>query len=226
MAKRNTKLNNAVYHTVREDVIAGKYPGGTFLTEADLCARFGVSRTPVREALIRLNNERIIQLIPNKGALVPHITISDIIELCQLRITNDGMAAYLSCERQTPDLVAALERSVEREELMLQTPGTEPWKISEEDFVFHDLIVKNCGNRRLIETSALIQSEMDRIIQLSADEVAPRTLNISVRYHRMTVDAFHERDCHKARKAIEDHWKEMEQGYIYRSTRGLLSPAL
>ena len=226
MAKRDTKLNNAVYHTVREEVIAGKYSGGTFLTEADLCAQFGVSRTPVREALIRLNNERIIQLIPNKGALVPHITIADIIELCQLRIANDGMAAYLSCERQTPELLAAMERSVAREEQMLAAPGADPRKISEEDFVFHDLIVKNCGNRRLIDTSALIQSEMDRIIHLSADEAAPRTLNISVKFHRMTVEAFHEKDCRKARQAIEDHWKAMEEGYIYRSITGHLSPAL
>lgn len=226
MAKRNTKLNNAVYYTVREDVIAGKYPGGTFITEAELCERFNVSRTPVREALIRLANERIIELIPNKGALVPHVTISDIIELCQLRIANDGMAAYLSNERQTPALLRALEESVEREERMLLTEGMDPRDISAEDFVFHDLIVKNCGNKRLIDTCALIQSEMDRIVRLSADEHAPRTLNISVQYHRMVVEAFHERDCHKSRKAIEDHWKAMEKGYIQRSLQGILSPIL
>ena len=98
MAKRNAKLNDEVYYTVRNDIISGKYPGGTFITETDLCQQFGVSRTPVREALIRLSNERVIQLLPNRGALVPHITLNDIIELYQLRIANDGMAAYLSTE--------------------------------------------------------------------------------------------------------------------------------
>ena len=226
MGKRK-KLNADVYFTVREDIIHGKYPGGSFITEADLCERFNVSRTPVREALILLANERILKLIPNKGAVVPHITISDIIELCQLRIACDGMAAYLSCERQTPEVLRSMDESVTREERFLQTPGTNPQLISSEDFHFHNLLVKNSKNERLIQTSALIQSEMDRFIYLAADVNAPQTtLPISLEYHKLILDAFREQDSHRARKLTEDHWKAMEKGYIDRSLSGLLPPSL
>lgn len=223
MAKRNAKLNDEVYYTVRNDIISGKYPGGTFITETDLCQQFGVSRTPVREALIRLSNERVIQLLPNRGALVPHITLNDIIELYQLRIANDGMAAYLSTERQTPELVQALEASVQREcELLAETPA-DAQAVSQEDFVFHELLVNGCGNQRLIDTINLVQNEMARIIRLAADQRATLdTLPVSIGYHKQVIAAFHENDCAKARKAIEDHWRDMQDGYIRRSLAGTL----
>lgn len=225
MAKRNAKLNNAVYTTVKNDVIDGKYPGGTFITEADLCAQFGVSRTPVREALIRLSNERIIELIPNRGALVPHISLSDIIELYQLRIANDGMAAYLSNERQTPELLKSMEESISREEQLL-ADGEFPQAISREDFVFHDLLVKGCGNQRLIDTITLLQNEMDRIVRISADQYAIDTLTVSLDYHRQILQAFRSGDRHKGRSLVEDHWKAAQDGYIKRSLGGYLSTLL
>lgn len=226
MAKRNTKLNDEVYYTVRDDIISGKYPGGTFITEADLCQQFGVSRTPVREALIRLSNERVIKLLPNRGALVPHITLNDIIELYQLRIANDGMAAYLSNERQTPELLQALEASVQRETALLNASPADTQAISREDFVFHDLLVKGCGNQRLIDTITLLQNEMERVVHISADRHAVDTLTTSLAHHKNIVAAFREQDCQKARSITEDHWKDAQDGYIQRSLSGYLSTLL
>ncbi len=226
MAKRNTKLNDEVYLAVREDVINGKYLGGTFLTEADLCAQFGISRTPVREALIRLANERILELIPNRGALVPHVTLTDIIELYQLRIANDGMAAYLSNERQTPELLRAMEASVAREEELLRQENANPQEISEEDARFHDLLVNGCGNKRLVETITLLQNQMSRIMRVSADQHALDTLTNSLSLHKQILQAFRDRDCHKGRSLTEDHWKAAQDGYIQRSLGGYLSVVL
>lgn len=73
MAKRTSKSNknNEIYYTIRNDIINGRYPGGTFLVEGELCEEFGVSRTPVREALIRLENDQFIKLIPNRVPMCP-----------------------------------------------------------------------------------------------------------------------------------------------------------
>lgn len=226
MGKRNEKLNNEVYTAVKEDIINGKYPGGSFITEADLCQQFGVSRTPVREALLRLSNDRILNLIPNRGALVPHITLNDIIELYQLRIANDGMAAYLSNERQTPELLHALESSVAREEALFHVEEPNAQDISREDFVFHQLLVNSCGNRRLIETINLVQNEMSRIVRISADQYAFDTLGNSLQFHKKILDTFYKNDCRGARTATEDHWKAAQDGYIKRSLSGILSSRL
>lgn len=222
MAKRTSKSNknNEIYYTIRNDIINGRYPGGTFLVEGELCEEFGVSRTPVREALIRLENDQFIKLIPNRGAYVPHVTLNDIIELYQLRKANDGLAAWLSVERQTPDLVEALEHSVEREAALIAQGGSDPQEVSREDFVFHDLLVSRCGNRRLIDIIDLIQNQMKRIVVLSADQYAFETLTVSLDYHRKIVEAFHENDCAKAKAAIEDHWIAMIEGYISRDLQG------
>ena len=71
MAKQSNDANksNQIYFTVRDEIIDGKYPGGTFLIENELCKQFAVSRTPVREALIRLAQDRFVNLIPNRGAM-------------------------------------------------------------------------------------------------------------------------------------------------------------
>ena len=97
MSKKSVSPNksNQIYRTVRDDIIHGIYPGGTFITEAALCEQFTVSRTPIREALIRLAQDRFVELIPNKGAIVPYVTINDIVEVYQLRMVNDGLAAAL-----------------------------------------------------------------------------------------------------------------------------------
>ena len=226
MAKKGTRINknNEIYYTLRDDIIHGKYPGGTFLVESDLCEQFSVSRTPIREALIRLENDQFIRLIPNRGAYVPHITINDIVELYQLRKVNDGLAAYLSVERQTPKLVAALEQSVAREEALIQA-GDDRAATSAEDFNFHDLLRAQCGNRRLITVIDQIQNQMKRATTLSIDQYAFETLTISLEFHKTILAAFHEADCAKARQAIENHWTAMIEGFIRRDLQGRL-PAI
>lgn len=226
MAKRDSKINknNEIYCTLRDDIIHGKYPGDTFLVESSLCEQFSVSRTPIREALIRLENEQFIKLIPNRGAYVPHMSIDDIVELYQIRKVNDGLATVLTVERQTPELVALLEESVAREEALIQK-GDDPKATSKEDFVFHDLLRARCGNHRLITIIDQIQNQMLRATTLSIDQYAFETLAISLRYHKIIVDAFHERDCAKARQAIENHWAAMIDGFIRRDLQGRL-PAI
>ena len=227
MARKGTKTNknSEIYYTLRDDIIHGKYLGGTFLVEGDLCEQFSVSRTPVREALIRLENDQFIKLIPNRGAYIPHITISDIVELYQLRKVNDGLAAYLSVERQTPKLVTALEQSVARQDALVRA-GTDPQATSEEDFVFHDLLVSQCGNQRLITIIHQIENQMKRATTLSVDQYAFETLTISLEYHKTIVTAFHENDCAKARQAIENHWTAMIEGFIRRDLQGRLPSIL
>lgn len=224
MAKQSNDANksNQIYFTVRDEIIDGKYPGGTFLIENELCKQFAVSRTPVREALIRLAQDRFVNLIPNRGAMVPYVTIDDIVELYQLRTANDGLAAFLIAQNHTDSLLNRMEESVSREERMLKEGLLSPREISHEDFVFHDLLSQNCANKRLVDILNQIDNQMHRVTRAAADHYALETLEKSVSFHRQTVEAIRGGDPAAAQAAMEAHWKEMLSGYIKRSVTGTL----
>ena len=134
-----------VYAQVREDIIALRLPPGCDLDEASLEARFGVSRTPVREALIRLASEGLIVLLPNRGARVTHIDISDVpqlfeaLELCQ-RATIRWAAV-----RRTPDDIAELRQLNQKFLEAAQNGDSE--RMGEVNKDFHMIIGRICGNR-------------------------------------------------------------------------------
>lgn len=225
MSRKSTGPNksNQIYCTVRDDIISGVYPGGTFITEGALCEQFSVSRTPVREALIRLSQDRFVDLIPNKGATVPHVTISDIVELYQLRAVNEGLSAALVAEKRSDALLQKLEDSVLREKALLAQEDAEPLTVSREDFSFHDLIIFNSGNRRLIEIMTLINNQMHRFARSAADRHAVETtLPRSLEYHCQTLEAIRRRDSGTAQTLIAEHWQVMLNGYVQRSLEGIL----
>lgn len=228
MSKRGGSPNKSdqIYYTVRNDIVRGEYPGGTFLTEAELCTQFSVSRTPVREALIRLSQDGFVQLIPNRGAVIPHVTITDIIDILHIRAANEGLAAYLVAKNASEPAVKKLETSVAREEKLLSDDKADPLVISREDFEFHHLLADCCGNHRLAHILGIVDNQMHRFAHVSADTLALETLSISVRYHRQVLDAIRDHDSAAARHAIEEHWMAMRDGYIQRSLSGSLSALL
>jgi DNA-binding GntR family transcriptional regulator len=134
-----------VYAQVREDIIGLRLPPGADLDESGLEERFGVSRTPVREALIRLASDGLIVLLPNRGARVTHIDISDVpqlfeaLELCQ-RATIRWAAV-----RRTPSGVVELRTANQRFQEAAQNGDSE--RMGETNKEFHMIIGRLCGNR-------------------------------------------------------------------------------
>ena len=229
MARKSTKANmyDRIYSSVRNDIIGGKYSGGSFLIESDLCEQFGVSRTPVREALIRLAQDNFLELVPNRGAFIPHITINDIIELCDLRGANEGLAAMRCASHASEPLIQSLEASIHREEALLGSEDPDSAKISEEDFFFHALLKKGCGNSRLEHTLDLIDNQMKRFTNISADRLAvSATLPVSLQFHRQALEAIRTGDTFGAQTALIQHWSSMLHGYIERDLSGLLDTRL
>ena len=202
-------LQGRIYGQIREDLINGKYVGGTFLVEQELCKQFGVSRTPVREALIRLSQDGYIEMIPNRGAFVPQITMKDIQELYDLRRVNDGLAAYLCSELATPALLEQMTASVGREAKLLA--ADDYVEASVEDLSFHSLYIRNCGSRALIQVIDLLEHQMARTSRLGADRDA--NLEASLGFHRQLIAAFEKRDAPLAREVMEAHWESNKQKY-------------
>lgn len=215
---------NQIYEQLKEDIVTGKYSGGSFLQENDLCAAFNVSRTPVREALIRLSHDQYIELIPNRGAFIPQMTISDIKELYELRVANDGMAAFLFARRATPEIIADMEQSVAREAVFLQEGNFV--KVHEEELYFHSLYINNCGNKRLINIINMAGNQTVRVMRISAEEQFRDTLEVSLQRHGELTEAFKAHDQEKARALMESHWEYSKEGYIRHYIEGTLSNRL
>ena len=94
-----TYLADAVYEALRRAIVEHEFDAGEPLTEHDLCRRFGTSRTPVREALAKLERDRLVQVVPKKGAFVRTVSADEIRELYQLREALEGLAVRLAAPR-------------------------------------------------------------------------------------------------------------------------------
>ena len=127
-------------------MFSGRLRAGEHLVTQDLADRFGVSHTPVREALIALAGMGIIDLVPNRGAVVRRVTVQEVREVCQVRRVLECEAARLACGRialaDLDGLAADLKRMMARRE---SGPAVIP-EARALDTRLHDLIAESCGN--------------------------------------------------------------------------------
>ncbi len=198
-----------VYAQVREDIIGLRLSPGADLDEASLEERFGVSRTPVREALIRLASEGLIVLLPNRGARVTHIDISDVpqlfeaLELCQ-RATIRWAAA-----RRTPEDIAEL-RAVNQQFLEAAKNGDSD-QMGEANKEFHMTIGRLCGNRYFESLYSSLLAVSLRLAR-TAFAYAPRSGEAHesyymevVRQHDAMIQAVENKDADEAEKLARIH---------------------
>ncbi|MBI5760298.1 MAG: GntR family transcriptional regulator [Planctomycetales bacterium] len=129
------------------DVFQGRLQPGQHLVTQDLADRFGVSHTPIREALISLSGMGIVDLLPNRGAVVRRVTARDVREVCQVRRALECEAARTACGRIDPADLHALAADLKRLTTAVTRSGSRVIaKAQEMDSRLHDLIASSCGN--------------------------------------------------------------------------------
>jgi DNA-binding GntR family transcriptional regulator len=134
-----------VYAQVREDIIGLRLPPGADLDEASLEERFGVSRTPVREALIRLASEGLIVLLPNRGARITHIDIGDVPQLFEaLELCQRATIRWASTRRTTQDIAELREMN---QKFLEAARNGDSDRMGEANKEFHRVIGRICGNK-------------------------------------------------------------------------------
>jgi DNA-binding GntR family transcriptional regulator len=134
-----------VYSQVREDIIGLRLPPGADLDEASLEQRFGVSRTPVREALIRLASEGLIVLLPNRGARITHIDIGDVPQLFEaLELCQRATMRWAALRRETQDIA---ELRAMNQKFLEAARNDDSESMGELNKQFHLIIGRICGNK-------------------------------------------------------------------------------
>lgn len=196
---------DAAYRFLRQAILANELPAGFQATEVDIAARLGMSRTPVHEAMARLQEEGFVQILPRRGILVKALTPSDLLEIYDILIGLEGAAAErlasLNENEETSRVLDELGSFTDRMEIALGRGDLDAWADADERF--HDTLVSRCGNgriRRMIETVAG-QSQRARRLTL---HLRP-TPTQSVVEHRKIIEAIRHADPAEAGRAARGH---------------------
>ncbi|WP_246725150.1 GntR family transcriptional regulator [Beijerinckia sp. L45] len=139
---------------LRDAIISGIFQPGDRLIEADLCNRLGVSRPSVREALRSLEAERLIMIVPNKGPIVPILTLVESREIYDVRSLLEGEAAALFAARASKEAIATMRRALDAFDAAVKTDDKSGQL--ETTRQFYEEILSGCGNRIIYEVLAVL----------------------------------------------------------------------
>ena len=199
--KKNASLEEQVTSRLEEEILSGKLPRGTALTEISLSARLGVSRTPIRAALHTLAEEGIISLIPNRGAVVVGVTREDLIDIYNIRTRLEGLASATAAERISEADLGKLRASVELAEAYIKKNDAE--HLRELDTEFHSIIYRASGNRMLAKILSDLHRNITSYRKMSL--TVPGRLEKSVGEHREILEAIAAHDKKKAEALTSAH---------------------
>ncbi|MEV4742198.1 GntR family transcriptional regulator [Streptomyces sp. NPDC049555] len=190
-----------VYAHVKDAVLQRRYEGGTLLTEGDLAEEVGVSRTPVREALLRLEGEGLLKLYPKKGALVLAVSAQEIADVVETRLLVEKHAVAKAVPAP-PELLARLERLVA--DMRRQAAAGDLAAVSHSDRAFHAEIVRNAGNRIL---AGLYEQLRDRQLRMGVAvmHAHPDRIAKNIAEHTEILEALRAGDTDAATAVVDRH---------------------
>ena len=163
---KTTSLADQIFERLENDIIQGVYPRGEVLTELRLAEELGVSRTPIREALRRLEQERLIESA-GKGSVVLGITETDLLDIMTIRERVEGVAAYYAAQNITPEGIKELSDIVDLQEFYFSRKDAA--HLHQVDDRFHDAICQLSNRNVLIDTLLPLLRKTRRYRKLSLE---------------------------------------------------------
>ena len=204
MARRELKprsLEREVYDALREDILRGELSPGEPLVEAQLAGSLGVSKTPVREALIRLQRDGLVTIIPYRGARVATPSPDDVRAACEVRDWIETRIAYKLAEAPPPELIDRLRENLAVSERALAS-GDEPTYLATVQ-EFSEVMIEASGNRYARQILSNLRNFLGVIA--SASRAVPGRRERSIREHRAIYRAIARGDADAAEQATRRH---------------------
>lgn len=199
-------LREVVGETLRDAIITGILQPGERLMEIQLAEELGVSRTPVREAIRKLELEGFVVMVPRRGTYVADLSLKDANEVFEIRTALDVLAAGLAAERITDEELEELERMLVHIGEYIDTENMD--KLVEADSQFHDLLYKASRNDRLV---GFINNLREQLTRFRAISIAyPGRLIKTWEEHRRLVEAIAQRNSDLAMQIAREHMENAE----------------
>lgn len=199
-------LRDIVFSALREAILSGEFKPGERLMEVQLAEEMGVSRTPVREAIRKLELEGLVVMIPRKGAYVSGLTLKDVADVFEIRGSLEGLAAGLAAERITNDEIEDLEKILK--ELALAVEKGDMDTTIKKDAEFHQILFSATRNERLAQIINNLKEHIDRFRVQSFTN--PARMKSVIEEHQKIVDAIKDRNADSAEKLAKDHIYKVE----------------
>jgi DNA-binding GntR family transcriptional regulator len=210
MGARRQPHAETVYASLKKDILRGVLAPGSPLREEELGRSHQVSRTPVREALSRLESEGLAARHPRSGLVVSDTSLDDIIDLYVLREALEGLAARLAAERRTEVDLARLEMVLEAAEQAVQNgDAARELSLGQE---FHIIIWRIAGNRPLQRAISDVTEAVNRFQPATLSR--PGRSQQSLREHVELLAALRSRDPLAAEKVAAEHVRQVRNTRI------------
>lgn len=201
MADDNYSLSSRVFHTIRENILSGKYVKDEELKEKTIGEELGVSRTPVREALRQLELEGLVTIIPNKGAYVVGISQKDLQDIYEIRCRLEGLCARWAAEHITKEQLDELEENIYLSDFHAVKENWE--QIVELDSKFHEILYAASGSKEIRHVLSDFHHYVQRVRKITlADADRAKESNDE---HRKIVEALKLHDLDMAEKLANQH---------------------
>lgn len=203
-------LRDVVFNTLRQAILTGELKPGERLMEIHLANRLGVSRTPIREAIRKLELEGLVTMIPRRGAEVAQITEKSMSDVLEVRRAMDALCVELACERITEEELAQLKEACGYFEQVVRTKDVK--QIAQADVELHDIILQATGNQRLIQLVNNLSEQMYRYrFEYIKDFSQHERL---VEEHRIIYESLVGRDKERACEAAKVHIDNQKKAII------------
>lgn len=195
-------LGDRVYQALKKDIITGVFQSGEPLSEKLLARKYRGSRTPVREAAVRLQQENLLRVVPNRGYFVKHITVNELIELYEYRAALEGACAELAAQKGANE--AVLEELARVGEVHFQQDD----RVSYEGFIvadtaFHIGLAQLTRNQLLLQAVRDVRCQMERIMYAAMD--LKYYGESPAHEHAGVLQAIRDRDPSRARQLMQEH---------------------
>lgn len=200
-------LREVVCESLREAIRNGILKPGERIMEIQLAEELGVSRTPVREAIRKLELEGYVVMMPRRGTYVANMSIRDINEIFEIRTALESLSNGLAAEHITDEELEHLQRLLVIIGGYIKEGNME--KIVETDIEFHDLMYHAARNQRLVGIISNLRDQLTRFRTLSMSY--PGRLEATLEEHKAIVEAIANGDRKGARKAAEKHMENSEK---------------
>lgn len=203
-------LRDVVFNTLRQAILRGELEPGERLMEIALAQKLGVSRTPIREAIRKLELEGLVVMIPRKGAEVACITEKDMRDVLEVRGTLEELAVSLACRNMNEEIINELVMANKVFEAAVVSKDVV--RITDADVSFHDVIYKATDNQRLIQIINNLSEQMYRYrLEYVKDA---RSHSILISEHADIINKLRSKDDEGAKLVIKQHIYNQEKGIM------------
>ncbi len=203
-------LKEIVYRRLKEELVRGRIPEGSKLAEIHLARKLGVSRTPLREAINRLEQDGFVEIIPRRGAFVKKHSLQEILENLELREVLEGLAVRLAARHATAEMIGKMKACFR---------GFTGRKVEDsissyahQNIRFHNLIIEASQNQKLI---AIIRNLYDRMDMVRLHTILlPGRARKSLHEHRAIIQRIERGQDARAEKELREHIADLRQAVL------------